>query len=62
MESDTEWEDQLKAYFKDSKGHKVITSTLQKYFETNRSQNITKQQEEHPWAGEDLSLKIEEPD
>ena len=46
MESDTEWEDQLKAYFADHNGQTVIKSTLQKYFETNRSQNKTQQQEQ----------------
>ena len=46
MESDTEWEDQLKAYFSDSNGQAVIQSSLEKYFETNRSQNRTQQQEQ----------------
>ena len=46
MESDTEWEDQLKAYFADHNGQTVIKSTLQIYFETNRSQNKTQQQEQ----------------
>ena len=46
MESDSNWEDQMKAYFSHHKGQAAIKSALETYFETNRSQNKTQQQEQ----------------